>query len=229
MDVDEMAKKILVVVPDGADDMEVVPFIEIPSWTKIVEDIERVDVTIAAWDNPAHMFHGTKLVPDIRVKDVKIDQYDAICIPGGWGGTKYFEQVHSKEFLAIVKKAHERGKLIATACNGILTPGEAGLLKGKNATAYTGDVCEYCTEISNRIEGYGAKFTEQALVESGGIFSSIGPSVGDEDAFNLLEKLIGEEACRKIAHTMMYNAVKPKELKYTFPTASRPICIAPKK
>jgi 4-methyl-5(b-hydroxyethyl)-thiazole monophosphate biosynthesis len=224
-----MTKKILVVVPDGADDMEVVPFIEIPSWTKIIEDLERVDVKIAAWDNPAHMYHGMTIIPDMMIDDVKIDEYDAICIPGGWGGTKYFEQVHSKKFLEMVKQAHKKGKYIATACNGILTPGEAGVLKGKKATAYTSDVCEYCVEISERIEGYGAKFTEQALVESGGIFSSIGPSVGDEDAFNLIEKLIGEEAARKIADTMMYNAVKPKELKYTFPTASRPICIAPKK
>lgn len=220
-----MTKDVVVVIPDGADDMEVVPFIEIPSWTKVVEDIERIDVKTAAWDNPAQMFHGLRVVPDMKVSDIKADGLDALCIPGGWGGTKYFEQVHSKEFLATVREVARKGKYIATACNGILAPGEAGLLKGRKATAYTGEVCEYCVEICGRIEGYGAKFTEKALVDDRGIVSSIGPSVGDEDAFHLVEKLIGARAARKIADTMMYNAVKPKELKYTFPTARRPICI----
>jgi 4-methyl-5(b-hydroxyethyl)-thiazole monophosphate biosynthesis len=168
-------KKVLVVVPDGADEMEVVPFIEIPNWTKVVEDVEQVDVKIAAWDNPAHMFHGLRIIPDLMIDQVKIEEFDALCIPGGWGGTKYFEQVHSKKFLALVKKAHRQGKAIATACNGILTPGEAGLLKGKKATSYTGEVCEYCVEIIERIEKYGAKFQEEALVEDGNIFSSITP------------------------------------------------------
>jgi 4-methyl-5(b-hydroxyethyl)-thiazole monophosphate biosynthesis len=220
-----MTKNIVVVVPDGADDMEVVPFIEIPSWTKVVEDVERVDVKVAAWDNPAQMFHGLKVIPDMKATDIKASELDALCIPGGWGGTRYFEQVHSKEFLDIVRDVAKNGKYIATACNGILTCGEAGLLKGRKATAYTGGVCEYCVEISGRIEGYGAKFTEEAVVSDGRIFSSIGPSVGDEDAFHLMEKLIGGRAARKIADTMMYNAVKPKDLKYTFPTARRPIRI----
>jgi hypothetical protein len=42
---------------------------------------------------------------------------------------------------------------------------------------------------------------------------------------HLLERLIGAKAVRKIAHTMMYNAVKPADLKYTFPTAKRGIRI----
>jgi 4-methyl-5(b-hydroxyethyl)-thiazole monophosphate biosynthesis len=220
-----MTKNIVVVIPDGADDMEVVPFIEIPSWTKVVEDVERVDVKVAAWDNPAQMFHGLRVVPDMTASDIRADELDALCIPGGWGGTKYFEQVHSKDFLDIVREVARKGKYIATACNGILTPGEAGLLKGRKATAYTGEVCEYCVEISGRIEGYGARFTEKALVDDRRIISSIGPSVGDEDALHLVEKLIGAKAARKIANTMMYNAVKPRELKYTFPTAKRRIRI----
>lgn len=220
-----MTKNIVVVVPDGADDMEVVPFIEIPSWTKVVEDVERVDVKTAAWDNPAHMFHGLTIVPDMSVGDIDPGKLDALCIPGGWGGTKYFEQVHGKPFLELVKKVHQDGKYIATACNGILTCGEAGLLKGRKATAYTGEVCEYCVEICGRIKGYGAKFTEKALVDDRRIISSIGPSVGDEDAMHLLERLIGARSVRKIADTMMYNAVKPADLKYTFPTAKRRICI----
>lgn len=214
-------KNILVVIPDGADDMEVVPFVEIPSWTKIVEGIERIDVKIAGFEDPVQMFHGLKVIPDMLVKDVKIDDFDAVFIPGGWGGTRYFEQVHSKEFLAFVRKAHEKGKTIATACNGILTPGEAGILKGKKAVAYTGGVCEYCVEISTRINDYGAKFTPKALVNDGNIYSSIGPSVGDEDAFHLVERLIGKKAAKSIATAMMYDTVKKSDLKYTYPVGKR--------
>lgn len=218
-----MVKRILVVVPDGADDLEVAPFVEIPGWTKVIEDIERVDVKIAGWDEKVHMFHGLTIVPDLMIGEVRIDDYDAICIPGGWGGTKYFEQAHSPQFLDLLKAAHARGKLIATACNGILAVGEAGLLKGRKATAYTGESCEYCVEIRKRIEGYGAHWREESLVTDKNVISTIGPAVGAEDALRLMEKLIGAKAVRRIVSMMMYDTVKPGELRYTFPKSKKRI------
>jgi 4-methyl-5(b-hydroxyethyl)-thiazole monophosphate biosynthesis len=211
-------KKILVVVPDGCDEMEVAPFIEMPGWTKVVEGVERVDVVVAGWDDPICMFHGLKVVPDIKVSDVNTDEYDAVFLPGGWNGTRYFEQVNGEQMRSIFRRMHDAGKIIATACNGIIAVGEAGLLPGRKVTSFTGDCCEFCRGIKDRLRRYGADFQEKAIVRDGRILSNIGPAVADEDALRLMELLIGKEAVSRIAEMMMYRTVRPEELRWTFPT-----------
>lgn len=218
-----LMKKILVIVPEGSDEMEVAPLIEIPGWTKVVEGVERVNVKVAGWDDKVYLFHGLTIVPDMKIHDVDVDEYDAICIPGGWHGTRYFEQIQGDLLQHILTEAHTKGKIVATMCNGVLALGESGLLKGRSVTSFTGECCETCRMTEKSLEKYGAKVQEKAIVKDGNIISNIGPAVGDEDALQLLELLIGKEAVKKIADMMMYTTVKPDELKYTFPTAERKI------
>jgi 4-methyl-5(b-hydroxyethyl)-thiazole monophosphate biosynthesis len=210
-------KKVLIVVPDGSEEMEVSPFIEMPGWTKVVPDIERVDTVVAGWDDVIQMFHGMKIVPDIKMDEVDPDEFDAICIPGGWPGTKYFDQINSELSINMIKKMHADGKLIATMCFGVLAVGEAGLLKGVKATSFAGECCEMCKQVKEKVISYGADFQEKAMVFDNNILSDIGPAVGDEVALKMMELLIGEEATLKIVDMMMYNRVDPKELKYTYP------------
>ena len=75
-------KKVLIIAPDGSEEMEITPFIEMPGWTKVVPDIERVDAVSAGWDDVIQLFHGMKIVPDLKIDEVDPDDYDVICIPG---------------------------------------------------------------------------------------------------------------------------------------------------
>lgn len=209
-------KRILVVVPDGSEEMEVAPFIEMAGWTKVV-GVERVEAKVAGWDDKIHLFHGMTIVPDLKIDEVNIEEYDAICIPGGWPGTRYFEQVNSEPVLNMIRKMNEWGRIIATMCFGILAVGEAGLLKGVKATSFAGDCCDMCREVKTKVVNYGADFQEKAIVIDNNIMSDIGPAVGDEVALTLMEMLIGEKAVQAIVDTMMYNRVYPEELKWTIP------------
>ena len=211
----------LVIVPDGSDEMEVAPIVEIPGWTKVVEGTERVDVKVAGWDNPIYMFHGLKIVPYIMIDEVNVDEYDAICLPGGWHGTQYFDQIRTDALKNILREADKKGKIIATMCNGVLALGEAGLLGGKKCTSFTGECCELCRSIKPKLESYGAKFQEKSIVIDGKLISNIGPAVADEVAMVMLEKLIGAESVKKIVDMMMYNRVYPKELKWTGPVTPK--------
>ncbi len=213
-------KRILVIVPDGCDEMEVAPYVEMPGWTKVVEGVERVDVTVAGWDDEICMFHGLRVVPDIKVGEAKAEDYDAVFLPGGWHGTRYFEQAHGPLMKGLLRRMHESGKIVATACNGIVAAGEAGLLKGLECTSFSGECCEYCRDIENRIRGYGAKFEHRAIVEDRKILSNIGPAVADEDALRLLEMLIGRDDVTKIVDMMMYPTVRPGDLRWTAPVAA---------
>ena len=211
-------KHALLVVPDGSDDMEMAPFVEIPGWTKVVPGLEPINVTVAGWNDPIQMFHGLRIRPDVSVHDVDLDEYDALFLPGGWPGTPYFEQAQSPASLDIIRRAHASGKLIATMCTGIFPVGQAGLLHGVKATSFAGECCEFCRQAKQKLIAYGADFLEQAVVVDANIISDIGPAVGDEVALRAVEWLIGEEAVRRIVTEMMYTTIRPQHLKWTYPS-----------
>jgi len=211
-------KKVLIVATDGMEDMEIAPLVEIPGWTKVVEDVEKIEVQIAGWDDPVRLFHGTKIVPDIKMQDVKVDDYDAIVIPGGWPGTKFFEQTYSDEFKNFLIEAQEKNKLLVTLCFGILPVGNSGIIKGKKATIFTSNTPLMCQEFKGKLEGMGVEYVESAIHHEGNVMSNIGPSVANEVAFQMVEKLIGSESAAKIQDMMMWKNVAPKDLKWTNPS-----------
>lgn len=213
-------KKVLLVVPDGSEDLEVAAFVEIPGWTKVV-NVEPIEVTVAGWDDKIKMYHGLTIIPDKKITNINIDDYDAHALPGGWPGTRYNEQSCSELMLGIIKKMYEQGKLIATMCFGIFALGEAGLLKEVKATSFSSnsDSCETCKVVKNKVISYGTDFQEQAIVIDKNIISNIGPAVADEVALKMVEILIGEEATQSIVDMMMYSEVEPQELKWTGPVS----------
>ncbi|BCG65920.1 MAG: protein deglycase [Methyloprofundus sp.] len=211
-------KKVLLVVPDGAEDMEVAAFTEIPSWTKMLKTT-TIEVTLAGWDDKINCFHGLKLAPDMKIDQVNIDEYDCLAIPGGWPGTKFQEQTSGELFQKIIKRAFIQNKLITTMCFGILPLGEAGLLKGIKATSFTSHdlCCSMCQQIKDKLIGYGVDFVDKAIVVDHNIISSIGPAVATEVALIMVERLIGAEQTKTIANMMMYNQIELEMLKWTQP------------
>jgi 4-methyl-5(b-hydroxyethyl)-thiazole monophosphate biosynthesis len=214
-------KKVLLIATDGMEDIEIAAVREICGWTKVVEDIDHVDVQIGAWDNPVHLFHGTNIIPDLDMKNANIDDFDAIVIPGGWPGTKFFELTFSDEFANFLKKAHEKNKLIVAHCFGILPIANSGIIKGKQATIFTSNTPLKCEEFKGKLIQMGVKYVDEAIHYEDNVMSSIGPAVANEVAFQLVEKLIGTESTKKIQDMMMWQNVAPEDLKWTAPTRKK--------
>ena len=214
-------KRVLLVAADGMEDMEIAAIREISGWTKVVEGIEQVDVQIGAWDNSVKLFHGTNIIPDLNMKDAKVDDYDAIAIPGGWPGTKFFDYTYSDEFADFLREANEKNKLIVALCFGILPVANSGILKGKKATIFTSNTPLMCEEFKGKLIDMGVEFVETAIHHEGNIISNIGPSVAPEVAFQMVEKLIGSESTQKVQDMMMWKNVTPADLKWTFPALQK--------
>lgn len=212
-----MAKNVLIIATDGMEDMEVASIMEISGWTKVAE-VEQVNVKIAGWDNPIKLMHGTKIIPDLMMKDVQIDNYDAFVIPGGWPGTKFFDLTYSKEFQAFLREVHKKNKLLVTLCFGILPVANAGLMKGKKAAIFTSNTPLLCQEFKNKLVGMGAEYVDNAIFHEDNIISNIGPAVANEVAFQMLEKLIGAKPVEKVQDMMMWKNVRSHDLKWTGPT-----------
>lgn len=82
--------------------------------------------------------YGTALEAEYFVKDINIDEYDFLVIPGGsYVVNTYKEDVDFKD---LVINFNKKGKLIAAICAGPMFLGEVGLLEDKNYTIFPG--CE---------------------------------------------------------------------------------------
>jgi protease I len=121
---------------------------------------------------------GTKVVPDILIDEVDIDDYDAVIFVGGSGANEYWENEKAHE---IAKKAYEKSKVIGAICIAPVTLARAGLLKGKKATVYT-------SEIEN-IKKEGAIYTGNSVEVDGKIVTGDGPSAAKEFGEKIAELL----------------------------------------
>lgn len=121
---------------------------------------------------------GTKVVPDILIDEVNIDDYDAVIFVGGSGANEYWENEKAHE---IAKKAYEKSKVIGAICIAPVTLARAGLLKGKKATVYP-------SEIEN-IKKEGAIYTGNSVEVDGKIVTGNGPTAAKEFGEKIAELL----------------------------------------
>lgn len=115
---------------------------------------------------------------DFSISEVKVDDYDAVIIPGGSAPEALRVNDEVVEF---VKQANEQGKVIAGICHGPQVMISADILKGVNTTSYIG--------IRDDLKNAGSNFLDQEVVVDGNIITSRTPK--DEPAFikEILNKL----------------------------------------
>lgn len=66
-----------------------------------------------------------------ELKDVSVDEVDAVVIPGGFS-PDYLRRI--PEVLSFVREAYQKGKVIAAICHGPWVLISAGIVKGKRIT-----------------------------------------------------------------------------------------------
>lgn len=115
---------------------------------------------------------------DYAISEVKVEDYDAIVIPGGAAPEAL--RVND-DVVNFVKQAHEQGKVIAGICHGPQVMISADILKGVSATSYVG--------IRDDLKNAGSNYLDQEVVVDGNIITSRTPK--DEPAFirEILNKL----------------------------------------
>ena len=121
------------------------------------------EVTIASSSlEPARGMRGAVAKADILVKDVKVEDYDAVIFVGGMGASEYWNDATAHN---IAKKANEAGKLVCAICIAPVTLANAGVLEGKKATVYS----------SEKRNLRGAKYTGASVEVDGNIITADGP------------------------------------------------------
>lgn len=122
--------RILTIVSDDYDDLELwYPMI------RLREEGAKVDV---AGEKAKQVYvgkSGLKVESDLSFKDVNIEAYDAMIIPGGWA-PDYLRRID--EVLKMVQYMDENNKVIGVICHAPWILSSANLLEGRTLTSTPG-------------------------------------------------------------------------------------------
>lgn len=121
---------------------------------------------------------GDSVDADLKISDAKVEDYDALVLPGGQMNPDILRA--QEDAVALVKKFGASGKVVAAVCHGPWLLIEAGLAKGREATSYH--------SIKTDMINAGAKWKDVEVIADQGIVTSRSPK--DLDAF--VAKIIEE-------------------------------------
>ncbi len=137
----------------------------------------KLKVTIASTATSAAtgMLRGT-INPDVLLKDVRVQDYDAIVFVGGVGAKMYFDDKIAHK---IVQDAVRQNKVLCAICIAPNILAKAGVLKDKNATCWGSAI----------LTKEGAKYQLKEVVTDGKIITANGPNASSKFAETIIEAL----------------------------------------
>jgi len=192
-----MSKRVLLLLADGFEPLEAAGFTDVLGWANI-DGSELIELVSAGLHPILKATFGFSVIPNAQVKDLDLDTFDALAVPGGFEGAGFYEDAYKPEFLDVIKHFKERGKIVASVCVASLSLGKAGVINNRRATTYHQVGGKRKTEL----ESYGAIFVDQSIVTDDGMITSTGPGTGVEVAFELLELLTSNENAKHIRTLM---------------------------
>jgi protease I len=108
---------------------------------------------------------GTPVKVDKTAKEVKVEEFDALLIPGGYSPDKLRVD---EDVVGFVKEFVESGKPVCLICHAPQLLITAQVLKGRKVTAWKSLVQD--------IKNAGAEFIDAEVVEDGNLISSRSPA-----------------------------------------------------
>lgn len=199
-------KKILLLISNGSEILEIAPFIDVFGWHNIIfKKYGEIKVVTASFTDDLSSkisFSGMKIIPeiDLNKEKINVEDYYAIVIPGGFGKYGYFDDFLREEVKELIFKFVQRKKLILGICTGAIALGSIGTLNNKKATTYLSENKRYF----NQLNKYGANGVLEEIVEDDNIITSSNPKSAINLAFLLLEKLTSADNRKIIEKEMGY-------------------------
>lgn len=144
-----------------------------------VLDNQGAIVTVASTTLDSVMgMQGTSVHPDMLVKDINPENWDAVVFVGGVGASQYWNDSTAHR---IAKGAMESGKILGAICIAPVTLARAGLLQGKKATCWQSE--------GEKLEAKGAEYTGADVERDGKIITASGPQAAMSFGLKLSEAL----------------------------------------
>ncbi|MBW9050958.1 DJ-1/PfpI/YhbO family deglycase/protease [Rhizobium mesosinicum] len=168
--------KILILATDGYERSELrVPLDELKKRGAFVKIASIKEGEIKSWDKTDW---GDSVPVDMQAKDVKIEDFDALVLPGG--------QINPDKLriddnaVRVVREFVKSGKVVAAICHAPWLLIEVDALRGRQATSYW--------SIKTDVKNAGATWKDEKVVTDKGIITSRSPD--DLEAF--VNKIVEE-------------------------------------
>lgn len=181
-----MAKKVLVPIADGTEEIEAVCIIDV---------LRRAgaDVTAASVDGlQITGSRGVKIVADCLIYGCMTTDYDLIVVPGGMPGAQRLSDADA--VVRLLQGQRRKERLYGAICAApavVLEP--HGLLEDRRATCHP--------SFSDRLSDQSA--IASRVVVDGNVVTSQGPGTAIEFALKLVELLFGKEKAEEVAEPLM--------------------------
>lgn len=192
-------KKVLLLLANGFEAVEASVFTDVIGWNKSDGDGNTDLITVGLREHLKCTFNF-EVIPEMQLRDVNPDEFDALAIPGGFEDAGFYEDAFSEDFLNIIREFDRAGKIIASICVGALPIGKSGILEGRNATTYN---LSNGNERQKQLADFGANvICDKPIVVDKNIITSYNPSTAFNVAFKLLEMLTSQQNCENVKKLM---------------------------
>lgn len=174
-------KKVIAFLAEGFEDIELVGTVDLLRRAGVT--VELVSITDK---KEVKAGLGHIIITDKTIKEVNIDDYDMLFLPGGKG----VQALDNNEFVReSIQKLNDNGKYITAICAAPLIFGKLGILDGKKFTCYP------------EFEQFMPKgiYRKVGVVKDGNIITGRGVGYVFDFALKLIEVLEGKEVKDKIA------------------------------
>ena len=189
--------KTLLLLANGFEAVEASVFTDVFGWNQLEGDGTTELITVGLHPQLKCTWNFT-VTPEFLVREVNLDDFDALVIPGGFEEAGFYSDAFDARFSKIIRHFNDNNKLIATICVASLALGNSGILKGRKATTYN-----HPTSIRRRqLANFGANLVDAPIVVDNNIITSSNPGTAFEVAFLALERLTSKENCHKVRELM---------------------------
>ena len=188
-------QKILLLLANGFEILEASAFIDVMGWN-FEEGDKSTKLFTCGLRNQINSSFNHQFTVDYLVKELDVNSFDALVVPGGFKNYGYYEDAFSIEFLNIIRDFRNKNKLIASVCVGALPLAKSGTLKNRNAITYNQ------TDYKKELVKYGVNLLDNPIVIDNNLITSNGPSTAVDVAFVLLEALTSKENTLKLKNLM---------------------------
>lgn len=183
-----MAKTCAVMLAEGFEDIEALTTVDCLRRA----GVEVTTVSVMAEATVASS-HKVNVIADAKVGEVDLGTFDLVVLPGGMPGT-----THLGECDILRREVENRmaaGLKVSAICAAPSLLAKWGLLKGRVATVYPGFEGDFPEGVLP--EKHGVYFDDNLVTASGAGFAL-------PFALANVRQLMGEEAAKKVAESMLY-------------------------